>query len=252
LFVAASTHCFPDLELSETLDRLSHLEFTAVELHLKDDGMHLPSAEAIAHWQRAASLCRDEYRLDICSFFLDPGPASDVTYKRFQSLCKLAKGVKVVSITVPSSELGTPFNEEIEHLRKLVGIAGMEGVRVSTKNQVGCISQDPDTLRLMCTHVEGLGITLDPSHFVFGPHAGVDYESLLKFVYHVQLRDTTKDKLQVRVGQGEVEYGKLIGQLRKAGYNRALCIDIPPTDDPTIDHHGELRKLRLLLESLLI
>jgi L-ribulose-5-phosphate 3-epimerase UlaE len=71
----------------------------------------------------------------------------------------------------------------------------------------------------------------------------------MKHVAHVRLRDTTKDRLQVRVGQGEVEYGKLVTQLSKFSYHRALCVDITPL--PDVDQSAELRKMRLLLESLL-
>ena len=71
----------------------------------------------------------------------------------------------------------------------------------------------------------------------------------MKHVCHVLLRDTTKDSLQVRVGQGLVEYGRLITQLQKYRYSRALCVDIAPM--PDVDQHAELRKMRLLLESLL-
>ena len=55
--------------------------------------------------------------------------------------------------------------------------------------------------------------------------------------------------MQVRVGQGEVEYGKLIGQLGKSGYSRGLSVNI--TESEGIDHMAEMRKMRLLLESLL-
>jgi sugar phosphate isomerase/epimerase len=71
----------------------------------------------------------------------------------------------------------------------------------------------------------------------------------MKYVYHVHLRDTSKKQLQVRVGQGEVEYGRLITQLERVKYNRALSVNI--TEMPEVDHSSELRKLRLLLESLL-
>ena len=43
-------------------------------------------------------------------------------------------------------------------------------------------------------------------------------------VQHVHLRDSTKQKLHVRVGQGEIDYGKLITQLSKVGYDRALSV----------------------------
>jgi sugar phosphate isomerase/epimerase len=77
----------------------------------------------------------------------------------------------------------------------------------------------------------------------------VDYESVLKHVYHVRLRDTTKDQLQVRIGQGEIEYGRLVNQLHKVHYDRALCVDLEAMAD--VDQLTEMRKMRLLLESLL-
>jgi sugar phosphate isomerase/epimerase len=53
----------------------------------------------------------------------------------------------------------------------------------------------------------------------------------------------------VRVGQGEIDYGKLLAQLDKVGYNRALTVHMSPLED--FDHRAEMRKMRLLLESLL-
>ena len=96
-----------------------------------------------------------------------------------------------------------------------------------------------------------MAITLDPSHFVFGPNKSANYDQIFKYVIHLQLRDTTKDKLQVRIGQGEVEYGRLVTQLSKHRYNRALCVDIIDIPDSGVDHMAEMRKMRLLLESLL-
>jgi sugar phosphate isomerase/epimerase len=134
-------------------------------------------------------------------------------------------------------------------LRKLVSIATNEGVRVGIKSQVGRLSQDPDTVVVLCDNVKGLGLTLDPSHYICGPHAGRSIDKLMKYVYHVHLRDTKKDQLQVRIGQGEIEYGRLIQQLQKVSYNRSLSVNI--TEMPDVDHQVEMRKMRLLLESLL-
>jgi sugar phosphate isomerase/epimerase len=92
-------------------------------------------------------------------------------------------------------------------------------------------------------------LTLDPSHYIYGPHQGGPYEPVMKHVCHVRLRDTTKEKFQVRVGQGQIEYGRLVTQLAMVQYNRALCVDIEPM--PEVDQNAEMRKVRLLLESLL-
>ena len=110
--------------------------------------------------------------------------------------------------------------------------------------------EDPDTVAVLCDNVQGLGLTLDPSHYICGPQGNKNIDKLMKYVYHVHLRDTSTEELQVRVGQGEIEYGRLISQLKKVGYDRGLGVDIKPMD--SVDHMAELRKLRLLLESLLI
>ena len=120
---------------------------------------------------------------------------------------------------------------------------------VGLTTQIGRVTQDSDTTIVFCDNVKGLGVTLDPSHFVYGENAGAKYDRLMKHVVHVRLRDTSKERLQVRVGQGDVEYGRLITQLFKSSYNRALVVDMQPL--PEVDHMAELRKMRLLLESLM-
>lgn len=248
MFVAASTECFPDLTLDEALQRLVDLEFTCVEIAIKESPIHLRPSQVAADLDHAVAVCRDTHRLTPVAYEVDLEPG-DNYYKQFAACCKLAKATKVVTITVPGAELGTPFNAEIERLRELVSIASGDGVLVGVKTEVGRITQSPDTAVVLCDNVKGLGITLDPSHFICGPHKGASYDQVFKHVYHTHLRDTKKDAFQVRVGQGEIEYGRLITQLAMVHYNRALSVHIPPM--PEVDHVGELRKMRLLLESLL-
>jgi sugar phosphate isomerase/epimerase len=249
VFVAASTDCFPDLSLEAALERLVELEFTRVEISLREDGPQLRPSQIAADPESAVLRCRNAQRLTPVAYAVDIQAEGPEYYEQFAACCKLAKATKVVSITVPSAELGTPFNGEVERLRELVRIASQDGILVSIRTEVGRMSQDPDTAVVMCNNVKGLGITLDPSHFICGPHKGGSYEQVLKHVCHVRLRDTSKTQLQVRVGQGEVEYGRLISQLGRYSYHRALCVHIVP--QPEVDHAGELRKLRLLLESLI-
>ena len=248
MFVAASTECFPDLSPQDALEAIADLEYTAVELPLHESGRGWKPSEVHADLERSARYCRDTHRLDIAALNLElaPGPTY---YEHFTSCCKLAKAIKVVTLVVPCSELGTPFNEEIERLRKLVEIASLEGAVVGLKTQIGCMSQDPDTAVVLCDNVKGLRLTLDPSHYVTGPHQGGPIDKVIKYVQHVHLRDSTKDRLHVRVGQGEIDYGKLIAQLGKVGYDRALSVHMPPLEG--FDHRGEMRKMRLLLDSLL-
>jgi sugar phosphate isomerase/epimerase len=249
VIVSASTSCFPDLPLVETFERLGDLEYSNVEIALHDDGTQLKAADVLANLEQAIKLCRDTHRHNLTGYSVQISATGEEYSRQFAACCRLAKATKVATITIPASPLGTPFNEEVERLRKLVEIADVESVRVSIRSQRDHFSEDPDTVVVLCDNVRGLGVSLDPSHYMNGPHARRGYDQLLKYTFNVYLRDSTKDQLQVRVGQGEIDYGKLISQLERVHYNRSLCVEIVPM--PGIDHASELRKIRMLLDSLL-
>ena len=249
MFVSASTECFPDLPLRECMEKLVDLEFSAVDVTLDENGDHLRPSDVCDNLQRAIDICHDTQRLVISNFRLLSTTQGDDRYREYEEICRLAKAVKVSSITIPSGQFGTPFNEEVEHLREMVAISAAEGIVTSMHTHVGCLSQDCDTIKVLCDNVKGLGITLDPSHFICREDGPKDYDKVLKYVAHVYLRDTRQDAMHVRVGQGEVEYGRLITQLEQSGYNRALTVHMPPL--PDTDQMAEMRKIRLLMESLL-
>ncbi len=249
MFVAASTKCFAELPLGEALERLADLEFTNVEIALEESGKQLKPSEVAADLERAIRMCRQTHRLTAAAYGVDVEAPEEEYYRQFTACCRLAKATKVVTVTVRSAELGTPFNAEVERLRRLVAIGAEEGVVVGLLTETGRMTQDPATALVLCNNVKGLGITLDPSHYVWGPHKGASFEQVMSHTCHVRLRDTSKDQFQVRVGQGLIEYGRLVTQLNKHNYSRALCVDISPL--PDVDQHAELRKMRLLLESLL-
>jgi sugar phosphate isomerase/epimerase len=235
--------------LEEALLQLVDLEFTSVEIMIHETDGHLKPSEVMADLDRAVQICRRTHRLTPCAFSVEIEAPEKLYYAQFAACCKLAKAIKVVTLVVRSAELGTPFNAEVERLREMAAIASIEGVRVGLLTEVGRMTENPDTAVVLCDSVKGLGLTLDPSHFICGPHGGAGYDQVMKYVYHVRLRDTSKTELQVRVGQGAVEYGKLLIQLGRVHYDRALSVDILPM--PDVDQLAELRKMRLLLESLL-
>lgn len=248
MLVAASTDCFYQLPLSEALGKLVDLEYSNVEIVIGDTGS-FTLQDVVNDVDQAVEVCRDTNRLDVVAYNIVTNVENKEFIDQFRACARLAKMTKVVQLTVPSGQLGTPFNEEVERLRLLVSIAEQCGVRVSIRSEIGCLSEDPDTVVVLCDNVHGLGVTLDPSHYICGPHGGKCFDKLINYVQHVHLRDTNREKLQVRVGQGEVEYGRLVNQLSKRRYNRGLSVSI--REDSDTDHYAEMRKMRLLLESLL-
>jgi sugar phosphate isomerase/epimerase len=249
VLVAASTKCFQDLPLDAALQRLVDLEYTGVEIMIHEADGHVKPSEVLADLERSIQICRKTHRLTPVAYSVDVDAPEPEYYRQFTACCKLAKATKVVTVAVRAAELGTPFNAEVERLREMVGIASNDGVRVGLLTEAGRMTENPDTAVVLCDSVKDLRLTLDPSHFIFGPHQGANYDQVFKYVCHVRLRDTSKDRFQVRVGQGDVEYGRLVTQLNRVGYNRALSVDMPAL--PDVDQSAEMRKMRLLLESLL-
>ncbi len=249
MYVAVSTDCLPDLEMPEVVEGLADLEFTTVEIALRENGSVLSPSRIDTDFDRAIFLSRRSHRLEVCSYDVHIDAKGEEYYEQFGAICRLGKATKVVTLTIPSGELGTPFNEEVEHLQKLVEIAEDEGVRVAMKSQIGRLSEDPDTVKVLCDNVEGLGLTLDPSHYHCGPHSQKNIETVIPYVFHVHLRDSKDDQLQVRVGQGEIDYGRIVTILSRAGYSHALSVQMTPMQE--LEQRGELRKLRLLLETLI-
>ena len=131
-------------------------------------------------------------------------------------------------------------------------LAATEGAVLTVDTRIGTLTEDPDTAVLLCQRVPGLGLTLDPSHYLAGPCQGKSFEQVFPFVRHVHLRDTGRgpNQFQVRVGQGEVEYGRIISQLARHHYDRLLTVDIRDIPEPLFTMEPEVRKLKYLLESL--
>jgi sugar phosphate isomerase/epimerase len=249
VLVAASTECFAGLPLSQAIDRLMDLEYTSVEIAIHEDGNQLRPSVVAKDVDAAIDTCMLTHRASIIAYSVKIDAEGEEYYRQWLACCRLAKATKVVTLTVPSAELGTPFNQEVEHLQRLVALAESQGVRVAIKSQIGRLSEDPDTVIVLCDNVKGLGVTLDPSHYLCNPTGPKEYDRLLKYVYHVHLRDSTKTKLQVRIGQGEIEYGRLINMLKKVRYDRSFSVDIREIEG--VEHVAELRKMRLLVESLM-
>ena len=247
MFVAASTSCFADKSFSEACHLLNDLEYDKVELWFDDTTDHLKPSEIGADPDAFAVRYREMTRMTPIALCLE----HDVDPAIFTGLSKLAKLLRVTQITIPASPLGTPFNAAIDRLREFLNITNQDGVRLSIKTKTGQLTEDPHTAVELCQAVHGLGLTLDPSYYICGPNRGAAFDQVFPYTYHLHLRDSIPEQVQVQIGLGEVDYTRLISQLRREDYNRALSVNLLPTAMDDASRPLEMRKLRMLLETLL-
>ena len=247
MFVSASTRCFSDKPFDEALRQIVDLEYDKVEIWMSEESEHLKPSTVAADPEKCFAGYREVTRLSPVAFCF----GTEVTPKQFEAFCKLAKQMRITQITVPASPLGTPFNAEIDRLKELLVISSQDGIRLSIPTRTGDLTEDPRTAVELCQATPGLGLTLDPSYYLCGPHRNAGFDQVYPYAYHTHLRDTSETQIQVKVGLGEVDYSRLISQLNRSRYGRALSVDLFPEMIETDQRPIEMRKLRLLLESLL-
>lgn len=248
MYVCASTRCFPSLSLHDACEQLTDLQFDKFEVWLDDSTVDARPDEVAARPEEFAARCQEITRLSAVALGLG---SEQVSVKTFAGLLKAAKLLRIAQITVPSSPLGTPFNSEIDRLKELVQLGSKEGVRVSIKTESGRLSEDPRTAVELCQAAKGLGLTLDPSYYQSSPLGEQAFDMTYPHTYHVHLRDSKPGEIQVQVGLGELDYSRIISQLERYHYNRALSIEILPQLCDAEQIPRELRKLRMLLTTLL-
>jgi sugar phosphate isomerase/epimerase len=257
VFVACNTLCFSKEPLEAALRHIAELEFDKIELSAVEGGSHLQPSEVGENLDAALQRLRQGPSLIPAALGLDFGalldPNDPVHRKRFDAACRLAKPLTVAVLTIQAAPLGTPFEDEVQRLGVFTSQAMREGLVLSVETHSETLTADPDQAVQLCEAVPGLGLTLDPSHYIQGPNQGRDFDIVYPYVQNVHLRDTGPGpgEFQVRVGQGVIEYGRVINQLLRHGYDRALTISILDQLDSPFDIEVEVRKLKLLLESLI-
>jgi sugar phosphate isomerase/epimerase len=252
VYVACSTLSFSKLTLEDALQTIREMHFAKADLAVHATGPHLTPGEVSTDLPRAAQRLKAA-NLPLAAIHLDTGPmgAEDARHL-LRAVARLARISTTPLLTVPAAPVGSDFDAEVARLKEWVRIAAAEGVILTTETHASTVTGDPLGAAELCRRVPGLGLTLDPSHYHVGPHAGVNYDPVYPFVRHVRLRDSgnAPDQFQVRVGQGEIEYGRIISQLERCRYDRALTVDVRDIPDGPFPVEPEVRKLKYLLESL--
>ena len=253
MIVACSTLCFGKYPLERALGLIAELGFSKVDVAVHEEGPHLRPSEVAADVHAAAQRLRLGPGLAPCAFSVALGSADDDTaLAHLRAVCRLARVTSVPLISLPAAGNGADLAGEAARLAGLCRVAAKEGIILTVPTHVGTLAEDPDVAASLCRRVRGLGLTLDPSHYLAGPHAGKPWEGVYPHVRHVRLRDTGKgpNQFQVRIGQGEIEYGRIVSQLARHRYDRVLSVEIRDVPDAPFAMEPEVRKLKFLLESL--
>jgi sugar phosphate isomerase/epimerase len=229
--------------------------FNKVDVAVREDGPHLKPSEVAADPARAVQQLRGGHGLTVAALHLElaGGLTKEQVAEQVKAVCRMARVLTTPLVSIPAAALGTDRAAEIERLARLSKLARFEGVALTMETRVGTLTEDPAAAVDLCHQVPGLGIALDPSHYLIADRHAEALDALYPYVQHVRLRDTNgkTHQFQVRIGQGDVEYGRIVNQLARYNYHRLLSVDIHDIPTPAYEMPPEVRKLKYLLESLI-
>jgi sugar phosphate isomerase/epimerase len=241
--------------LPDALRAIGEMGFNKVDVAVRERGPHLRPSEVAADVARAAQQLRLGPGLTVAAIHVElaDGLARDDAAAQMRAVCRLARVLTTPLVSVPAAPAGSDPAAEAERLMWLSRLARTEGVALTVETRTGTLTEDPAAAVELCRRVPDLGLALDPSHYLVGPYHSQDLDALYPYVQHVRLRDTNgkTDQFQVRIGQGEIEYGRIVTQLARYNYTRLLSVDIHDQPPPPYPMPPEVRKLKYLLESLI-
>ncbi|MFL5339983.1 MAG: sugar phosphate isomerase/epimerase family protein [Gemmataceae bacterium] len=253
MFVACSTLCFGKHSLDNALHIISELRFAKVDLAIHEDGHHLKPSEVAADVHHAALALKTACPLGLAAYHVRIHATDHADRARqLKAVCRLARLTAVPVICIPAPPAAEDPSRATAQLSELVKLADAEGVILTVETHMGTLAETPEGAIELCRRAPGLSLTLDPSHFLVGAARGQSFDAVFPYVKHVRLRDTGAGphEFQVRVGQGQVDYGRIINLLERQRYDRLLTVDIRDIPDAPFAMEPEVRKLKYLLESL--
>jgi sugar phosphate isomerase/epimerase len=244
--IAGSTRSLWEMSLGAACSQLQELGFDKCELWINDDYDQLKSLRVLSQAESVIAELRDSSRISPVAVFLD----QELSLDDFRQIVEFCRALRIAQITIAASPVGTPFNTEIDRLRARHAICHDASIRLSIVTRVGLLTEDPLTATELCQSVKGLGITLDPTCYVMRP-TEISWDSVFEHTLHCQLRDSSMTEAQVSCGLGTVDFNRITALLEAFQFNRTLTVDLLPETMSGEERLLELRKIRLLLESML-
>lgn len=252
--VACSTLGFTREPLEQALRRIAEMEFSKVDLAVTENGPHLTPELIISDTASVLHSIRQAPTIGFAALTVRlPHRDEQKFLEQIDAIAHFAKQLAAPVVVVEASTTGTPFGEEVERLSRLERVTSLHGTVLTVTTKTGTLTELPDVAVQLCQEVPGLGLTLDPTHFVCGPNQGKTFDQVFPFVRHAHLRDSGRrmDQYQVQVGRGEIEYGRIVQALRRFDFRGSLVVAIEDSIPTEMDVEAEVRKLRLLIESLI-
>lgn len=247
LKLAVSDYSFPKLEWEQALRLARDLGLEAVDVGLFADRSHLRPEQLLSAPAQAATRIATALKaqaLDMADIFGQPAAAfeelavnhPDPTERQkaaefFWRFLELAARSNAKHMSLLP---GVHFKDEsyeaslkrcAEELAWRVQAAAKLGIALAVEPHVGSIASTPSKALQLLDLTPGLTLTLDYGHFICQGISNSEIDPLLARASHFHARAASKDRLQVSLGENEIDFARILRRLEKRGYAGYIALE---------------------------
>jgi sugar phosphate isomerase/epimerase len=252
--IACGSLCFSRLPFQQACAQIARLGFRSVDIAVMENWAHFNPSRLVENLEDAVAAAQsavERHGLIPVAFNASAG-ASDAAHEppRFRAICAFAQAlaVPVVCYVAPLEVVG--LERAVRRYEPLLAIAEEHGLTLAVEAHARTLLERPEAAVAFCEALPGIALTLDPSHMYAGPNEGAPFDALYRLTRHTHWRDSGRswERVQLPVGEGDVDFEGVVRGLRAAGYRGAFSveyIDTFPNGGP-----GHVVEMRDRLRSL--
>ncbi|MCK9589854.1 MAG: TIM barrel protein [Terrimicrobiaceae bacterium] len=238
---------FPLLPHDDALELIRMLGITGVDLGVFSAGSHLQSGQVVENPARAAveiNARLASHGLELADVFLQTGehPALKAANSPDSSVRKEARMVflKVLEFAAATGAehmTGLPGVSfaEVENRDSLgrsaeeaawrVAEARKAGIAYAVEPHAGSIAPTPQAAAELVRLAEGLTLTLDYGHFIYGGFSNEEIHPLLPLASHFHARGGAPKRLQVAMNENAIHFPEILRRLALFSYPGWICLE---------------------------
>lgn len=117
------------------------------------------------------------------------------------------------------------FARSCRNLADHVHVAESAGLACSVEPHIGSVAARPEHAAALCAAVPGLGVTLDPSHFIVQGYDLNALAPLTPLATRVQIRQAHPGRVQAGAHKGTIDISAFLDLLAEAEFKGGICVE---------------------------
>lgn len=229
--VACSSLCFSQQSFERACSHMARMGFKSVDVAVLQNWAHFSPDELANDLDAHVKSAREAMAaagLTAAALNASAGASDRKTEtKRFKAICEFANALEAPIICYGAPLRIIEYEKTLARYGPLLETAQKAGAALAVEAHARTLLEMPEDAAKFCADLEGMRLTLDPSHMWAGENQGAPFDQLYPYVSHTHWRDSGDvwEQCQVPVREGVVDFASVLKSLYETGYRGAYSVE---------------------------